>query len=206
MLGGTFDPVHHGHLRTALELRDRLGTDQLRLIPCHRPPHRDSPRCSAAQRLAMLQLAIEGEEGLRVDDRELRADGPSYSVDTLRSLRAEFGPDCALVMVIGSDALLGLAGWHRWQQLLTLAHILVVHRPGWQLDPQHPLAPWVAQHQVEAVADLRRSPHGSLLWMQLTPLAISATQIREEIRAGRSPRYLLPDAVCAYIARHGLYR
>jgi len=206
MLGGTFDPIHHGHLRTALELRDRLQTDQLRLIPCHRPPHRELPQISAAQRLAMVRLGVDGEPGLQVDDRELRRDRPSYSVDTLQSLRAELGVDCSLVMVIGSDALLGLNRWHRWQQLLQLAHLVVVARPGWCLADDHPLASWVAQHRVECVAALRAAPNGGVLWQQLTPLAISATQIREELRAGRSPRYLLPDAVLAYIDAHGLYR
>lgn len=206
MLGGTFDPVHHGHLRTAVELRDRLGCDQLRLIPCYRPPHREAPSIAAEQRLAMVELAIAGEPGLRVDDRELKRDQPSYSIDTLASLRRELGPECGLVMVIGTDALLGLQRWHRWQELLQLAHIVVVRRPGWQLGADHPLAAWVDAHQVDTVEALRQTPCGRLLWLQLTPLAISATQIREEIQAGRTPRYLLPDAVLSYIEQHGLYR
>nr|WP_281411982.1 nicotinate-nucleotide adenylyltransferase [Motiliproteus sediminis] len=205
MMGGTFDPVHHGHLRTALELRDRLHPDRLHLIPCHRPVHRDRPSISAQQRLRMVELAIEGESGLLADDRELRSDRPSYSVDTLGSLRAELGPDCALAMVIGTDALLGLQSWHRWEELLQLAHIVVVRRPGWVLSPDHPLADWVVCHQLSDPADLRRRPAGGVLWQEFTPLAISATQIREVIARGGSPRYLIPDSVWRFIREQGLY-
>lgn len=206
ILGGTFDPIHFGHLRPALELMETLGLAEVRLIPCGRPPHRNPPRASAAARLAMLQLAVAGQPGLRVDARELERPGPSYMVDTLASLRAELGAT-PLCLLLGSDAFLGLPQWHRWQDLLALAHLVVMHRPGWGLDESlpAPLAPLVAARQVHEAAALAVQPAGSILLTPVTPLDISATAIRALVAAGRSPRYLLPDAVWDHIRTHGLY-
>ncbi len=206
LLGGTFDPIHHGHLRLALELRDRLGFDQVRLTPCALPVHRESPGCSAHQRMEMVQLAVGHEPGLIIDDREVSADRPSYSFDTLQSLRSELGPQTPLAMVMGTDAFLQLDSWYRWQELLELCHILVVIRPGWHLDPAHPMYSWYRQHRVDNVNTLQQSPAGSVLLQQLAALEISATAIRQQIVSGQSPRFLMPDSVWDHIRQQQLYR
>jgi len=205
MLGGTFDPIHHGHLRLALELRDRLGFDQVRLLPCALPVHRESPGCSALQRLEMVELAVGHEPGLLVDDREVRADRPSYSFDTLQSLRAELGKQASLTLVMGTDAFLQFDSWHRWQEFLSLCHILVVVRPGWHLPEQHPMNTWLEQYRVERVEPLLKQPAGLVVLQQLASLEISATAIRQQIGAGQSPRFLLPDVVWSHIRQQGLY-
>src|SRR5262245_17411456 len=130
VFGGTFDPVHVAHLRMALEMREQLQLDAVRLVPSHRPPHRAAPLASAQHRLAMLQLAVAECDGLVVDDRELRRDATSYMVDTLQSLRDEAGGNIPIVLGMGADAFADLASWHRWQQLFELASIAVFGRPG----------------------------------------------------------------------------
>jgi nicotinate-nucleotide adenylyltransferase len=206
ILGGTFDPVHFGHLRAALEMLENLGLAEVRLVPCGQPPHRHAPVASAAGRRAMLELAVAGQPGLRVDGRELERPGPSYMVDTLAELRAELGAT-PLCLLLGSDAFLGLPQWHRWQELLSLAHLVVMHRPGWRLDDSlpAPLAGLLAARRVAAAADLAAQPAGHILLTAVTPLDISATAIRALIGAGRSPRYLLPEAVWEHIRTQGWY-
>ncbi len=205
ILGGTFDPVHFGHLRPALESLESLGLAEVRLIPCGQPPHRSPPRAAAAERLAMLELALAGQPGLRVDVRELERPGPSYMVDTLASLRAELGAT-PLCLLLGSDAFLGLPGWHRWQELAQLAHLVVMHRPGWELSAvPAPLAQLLEANRVQNPAALAAQPAGAILFQPVTQLEISATAIRDTIAAGRSPRYLLPEAVWERIRAHGLY-
>lgn len=205
MLGGTFDPVHIGHLRSALEVRERLGFDELRLVPCHRPPHRAQPGASAEHRLRMLELALAGETQLCADARELRRAGPSYTFDTLTELRAELGEHCSLSLVMGADAFAGLDSWHRWRELPQLAHIVVVARPGYEQRTSGAVAELLRALQAESAA-LRQSTHGRIAMVALTPLPVSATDIRTRVREGRSPRYLLPDAVWSYIREHALYR
>ncbi len=208
ILGGTFDPVHVGHLRAALEIRDALDLAQVRLVPARVPPHRPQPVASAAQRLAMLRLAVRGVAGLTVDDRELDRAGPSYTVDTLTGLRAQLGrrPLCLLV---GQDAFLGLTTWHRWQDLFELAHLVVMQRPPLVAEPIQELPPALAQVVAGRWADsaqaLTASPAG-LVWRQgLPPLDISATRVRAALRAGRSVRFLVTDSCLRYIRRHHLY-
>lgn len=203
ILGGTFDPVHFGHLRTALDVVEYLDLDQLRLIPCAVPPHREQPVATAAQRRTMLELAIKNHPKLVVDDRELYRDGPSYSVDTLLSLREEF-PDNPLFLLMGSDAFLTLPTWSRWQQLLELAHIVVMQRPDEALDLPEELAALYQQHQAHAKdKDLAA---GKIWTVPVTQLAISATTIREALLAHKDVRYLLPDAVISLIEQLGLYQ
>ncbi len=204
-MGGTFDPIHNGHLRTALEIRQFLQLERLRLIPCNFPGHRDQPGCSAAQRLEMVRLAVDDEPGLEVDDRELRSPEPSYSINTLASLRQEVGPDASLCMVMGMDSYLTLPSWHRWQELLDLTHILVVQRPGWEFVPDRQMENWTLLHRIHHPQQLRSAPAGYVLLHRLTPLGISATQIRELVRTNQSPRYLIPDRVWRYIREQGLY-
>ncbi len=205
LFGGTFDPVHIGHLRTAVELREALGLSRLLLVPSARPPHRAPPRASAAQRLAMLVAAIGDEPGLVADDRELRRAGPSYTIDTLAELRAELGPGVALCLCLGMDALVGLARWRRWREFIDFAHLVVVARPGWQAPESGPVAEWLAARWVQDPAALHATAHGRALVGALTLLPVSSSGIREELAAGRSVRYLVPDAALAYLRNHRLY-
>ncbi|WP_166268576.1 nicotinate-nucleotide adenylyltransferase [Marinobacter caseinilyticus] len=203
--GGTFDPVHHGHLRLAIELKERLNIEQVVLVPCHVPPHRAQPGADSHNRLALLRLAIEGEPGLTVDDRELGRDGVSYTVDTLRQLRAELGADEPIAMVVGTDAFAAFDRWHDWQVIPELAHIIVVNRPGAELTSDGLPAELLLARQADSPEQLHARPGGLTLTVDLPLLAISATGIREAIQAGRSPRYLLPDRVWAEIQALGLY-
>ncbi|HLF97881.1 MAG TPA: nicotinate-nucleotide adenylyltransferase [Methylococcaceae bacterium] len=203
--GGTFDPVHFGHLRTALEVREALHLDEVRFIPCRQPPHRAQPVASPELRVEMLRQAVADEAGFVVDTREIDRPGPSYMIDTLASLRAELGAATALCLILGHDAFLGLPGWQRWRELTNFAHLLVMTRPGVQAE--WPAA--LAAHLHDCIAAdgdrLRDTPCGSVRFQPVTALDISATRIRELLRAGRSARYLLPDAVLETALASGLY-
>jgi nicotinate-nucleotide adenylyltransferase len=202
LLGGTFDPVHFGHLRSAVEVCEQLQLDELRLIPSARPPHRGMPGATAAQRLRMVELALGQGGGLQVDDRELQRERPSYTVETLESLRQELGSDVALFMVLGWDAFCGLPSWHRWESLLELANLVVLQRPDYDLEVPEVLKDLLAARS----ADQPERSHGQIICLSQTPLAISATHIRTLVDSGASPRFLLPDAVLDYIENEGLYR
>jgi len=205
VLGGTFNPVHIGHLRSALEVAEEFAFDELRLVPSARPPHRDAPSVSAEDRLALVRLAVEGVELLRVDDRELRRERPSYSIETLESLRAELGAEVQLFLLLGWDAYCGLPSWHRWQELLDYCHILVLQRPDADSEAPEALRDLQAARSV-ADPQAMSGPGGQISFVWQTPLAISATRIRQLLASNRSVRYLVPDAVLAYIHAHGLYR
>lgn len=208
VFGGTFDPIHFGHLRPALELYEQLGLERVHMIPASVPPHRPQPHASAEHRLAMLELALAGEAGLVADDRELARSGPSYMVDTLASLRAEVG-ERPICLLLGVDAFLGLSNWERWQQLFELAHIVVAHRPGWSLQ-QKSMPPALRQavdsRWLGSRSELCERPAGGIWSQGVTQLAISATGIREAIASGYSASYLLPASVWRYIQQHKLYR
>ena len=205
VFGGTFDPIHYGHLRSALELCDCLGLEQLRLMPCAVPPHREAASCTAEQRAVMVELAVAGEPRLSCDTRELRREGPSYTIDSLIELREELGEEMSLSLVLGCDALLKLDTWHRWQALLDWAHIIVIARPGWRLPETGPVAQWLADHAPGGEARITEKPAGAVLIKELRPLAISSTEIREMLTAGRSVRYLMPEPVLDYIEKQNLY-
>lgn len=202
ILGGTFDPVHLAHLRVALEVQEALGLAEVRFVPCRVPPHRATPVATVEQRCAMLRLAIAGQQGFLVDERELQRPGPSYTVDTLAELRAEW-PTTPLCLIVGSDAFEGIATWHRWQQLPELAHLVVAHRPGWVPAIPAGAAPLSAA-RCDAAA-IATAPAGGVLFQPVTQLDIAATQIRTLVQAGRSVRYLVPDAVRGFIYDHHLY-
>ncbi|MFV0276572.1 MAG: nicotinate-nucleotide adenylyltransferase [Parahaliea sp.] len=205
VLGGTFDPVHHGHLRSALELVEVLSLERLHLMPCAQPPHRERPACAAEHRAAMVELAVAREPRLLCDRRELRRDGPSYSIDSVTGLRGELGPERALYLILGYDALLKLDTWHRWLELLEVAHVVVIARPGSVLPSSGAVAQWLSAHRVTAATALCRRPAGSVLVQALRPLDIASTEIRAQLVTGRSPRYLLPEPVLDYIEEHKLY-
>ncbi len=211
ILGGTFDPVHVAHLRLAHEAWEGLGLAQVRLVPNATPPHRAEPGTAAEHRLAMLRLAVAGHPGLAVDDRELRRSAPSYSIDTLESLRAEIGPDRPLCLILGADAFVLLETWHRWQALFGQAHLVVAHRPGhppesWAAHMGKALARELSDRATTDPADLNRAPAGRICNFPVTQLDVSATQLRALLAAGRPPRYLIPDSVLDYIESHHLYR
>ncbi len=208
ILGGTFDPIHYGHLRMAQELLQALKLDEVRFIPAANPPHRNQPATSASHRAEMLHLAIAGNPQFSLDDRELQRGGLSYTVDTLLSLRKELGKSVSLSLLLGSDAFLGLTSWRRWDELLSLAHIVAAHRPHAAPNPKNMAdllkALW-QQHTTTSIEDLARASCGKILLHHITPLDISATQIREELAQGLSPRYLVPESAINYITTHQLY-
>ena len=203
IFGGTFDPIHYGHLRTAFELLQAVPLAEVRFVPAGNPPHRDAPRCNARNRLAMVEAAVADQPGFTVDARELVRAGPSYTVITLRELRAE-DPGRPLCLIVGMDAFLGLPTWHEWRAILDLAHLVVAHRPGWSAPREGLLAELLVQRGA-AAAELCASPAGRILVHGVTPLEISSTDLRDLIVAGRDPRYLVPDAVRALIAESGCY-
>ena len=206
ILGGTFDPIHYGHLRPALDLLEELELAEVRFIPCRIPAHRGTPLITAEQRLALARLATVGQPGFVTDDRELRRDGLSYLFDTLASLREELGDSIPLCLILGTDAFRELHTWHRWQELPKLAHIVVMQRPG-LLKPLVPiLEAFTTPRVVYDRFALRQKPAGGILFQSVTQLGISATQIRALLARGQSPRYLLPDAVLASIHAQALYQ
>lgn len=194
IFGGTFDPIHFGHLRSAFEMLQALRFEEVRFMPCGNPPHRAAPVADAALRLKMVQVATEGQHGFVVDDRELQRDGPSYSVDTLTALRAEF-PLQPLALIIGMDAFLSLPKWYHWREILQLAHIVVAHRPGWRAPDMGPLGELLADRGTHRIGDLHQAKCGHIYIHDVTQLEISSTEIRELVAAGRDPRFLMPDAV-----------
>lgn len=207
MFGGTFDPVHLGHLRSAVELYEALSLDRLHMMPAQQPPLRGRPQVSAQQRLALLAAGIGDTPGLIADDRELRRAGPSYSADTLAELRAEVGNQARLVMVIGFDAFLRLTQWNQPERLFELAHLVVMARPGYSDPLPSSLMELVEHRRVDSVETLMQQPCGGYLPLELPSLmAISATYIRERLEAGKSVRYLLPDPVERIVEQDGLYR
>lgn len=206
ILGGTFDPVHFGHLRPALDVAEALKLEEVRLIPCGQPPHREQPYASGLQRLSMLRAAASCYAGFKVDDRELRREGPSYMVDTLASLKKDF-PDKNLCLILGLDAFLHLESWHQWQRLFELANIVVTHRPGWsmeQIKQQTELARLVNERTVPADT-LATKQAGFITFLPVTQLDISSTQIRQQLKQGKRVSYLLPEKVEQLIVNQNIY-
>ena len=212
ILGGTFDPLHFGHLRLAQELAEGLVLGEVRFIPAGLPAHRAPPFASPQQRLEMVHLGMDGIPLFSLDEREIFKPAPSYTVETLLDLRRERGAMQPLCLFMGADAFLGLATWHRWRELFDLAHLVVAQRPGvagiTRAAATLPaeLLDELDRRLVNEPEAMRDAPSGAILVHPVTALDISATQIRRELAAGRSPRYLLPDAVLDYIRTNGLYK
>lgn len=204
VFGGTFDPIHYGHLRTAFEMLQALRFDEVRFMPCGNPPHRDTPIAATNLRLDMVRVATEAQQGFIVDDRELQREGPSYSVDTLTALRNEF-PLRSIGLIIGMDAFLGLPKWHHWREILQLAHIVVAHRPGWRAPDMGPLGELLADRGTHRIGDLHDALAGHIYIHDVTQLEISSSEIRELVSMGRDPRFLIPDTVREIITRSGCY-
>ena len=204
IFGGTFDPIHYGHLRTAFELIQALRLSEVRFMPAGDPPHRDITVASPELRLQMVKAAIGQQPGFNVDDREMRRAGPSYSVDTLAELRAEM-PERSLCLIVGMDAFLGLPKWHQWRDILKLSHLIVAHRPGWRAPTMGPLGELLVEGGTGRVDDLHESKAGRIFIHAVTQLEISSTEVRKLIAVGRDPRYLMPDAVRDIIQTSGCY-
>lgn len=209
IFGGTFNPVHWGHVRTASEIKNVLRLEKMLMVPCHVPPHRAQPDVSSEIRLAMLKLAMTDFPELEIDEREIHRDGPSYSVDTLYSLRNE-NPEKSFALCIGADAFLQLNTWHRWQELFDLAHIVVAHRPGWSLKTIMDQLPEELQQELtdRLVYDgeaLKTQAAGLIMATKVTEIDISSSDIRRRIANNESISGLVPVAVEAYIKRHELY-
>jgi nicotinate-nucleotide adenylyltransferase len=208
LLGGTFNPIHNGHLRMAQELADALKLDEVRFIPSAQPPHKTAPEVSAQHRAAMVQLAIQNNPLFKLDTRELERTGASYTIDTLISLQEELGGSAALCLMMGSDAFVHLNTWHRWQALIDYCHIILVQRPASAAQPQlaEELSLLLHDHYTENISDLSTESAGFIHMQKVTALDISATNIRESFKTGDSPRYLMPDNVLEYIKTQGLYK
>ena len=210
VFGGTFDPVHFGHLRLAEEAADALALERVRWIPAGWPALRGAPRVAARQRLEMVRLATAGNPRFELDCAEVDTAAPSYTVPTLERLRADaaIGRSRPLVLLVGADAFAGMTGWHRWQSLFELAHIGVAHRPGYPVEAES-LSPALAEvfraRLSTDVADLAVAPAGRIATFAMTQLDISATKIRALLSKRQSARYLLPEALIAYIGQHHLY-
>ena len=209
LFGGTFDPLHFGHLRLAEESIAHLGLGGVRWIPAGQPPHRGTPQVTAQQRLEMVLRSTAKNAKFSIDASEVEAAAPSYTVHTLERLRRELGEQQSLVLLVGADAFAGLSTWHRWRDIFSLAHVAVSHRPGFPVETSslpHELATEFNDRFLADVAGLKSSPAGGIVTFAMTQLAISATQIRKLLANGLSARYLLPDAVLDYIHLHQLYK
>ncbi len=205
IMGGTFDPIHFGHLRTAVEVKEALGLDELRLVPCREPPHRPMPVAAAELRRLMLERAIGNEPGLLVDSRELERSGPSYTHETLLSMRAEIA-DNPLGLILGMDAFNGLDRWHRWRELPDLAHFIVLHRAGYAPGMPTALSNVDGFHYLQRAEEFKGRKNGCVLFLSVSQLEISSTAIRGMIRRNKTPRFLLPDPVLDLILERHLYR
>ena len=211
VFGGTFDPIHFGHLRLAEEIAETAKLGEVRFIPSGTPPHRTSPGASADDRVAMAKLAVEGNPRFSVDARETQRSGPGYTVDTLTELRKEVGENRSIALLLGADAFLELATWSRWRKLFELAHIVVAYRPGfpidtWQARMPEPLAHEYAARSMQQPLAVHLAPAGGIAAVSMTGLDISATFVRTALARRASARYLVPDSVLDYIDSHGLYR
>jgi len=204
IIGGMFDPVHNGHLRIAVECKEALELDELRMVPCAVPPHRDAPSVSPKYRVAMLQVALDNVEGISVDDRELQREGSSYTVDTLRSLKQEF-PHVSFQLIIGSDAFQYLNCWHEWEELLKLANIVVAKRPDYQESKDSEVGKLLKQYFVSDLSEFKKSMAGSIFFLRVSQLEISSTRIRKLLKHQRPAKFLVPDNVLNYIKKNKLY-
>jgi len=201
IFGGTFDPVHYGHLRAAVEVKTLFGLDEVRLLPSAQPPHRLQPVASARLRAQMISLAIAKQPDLVLDTREFNRSGPSYMVDTLQSFHEEF-PEQTLLLFIGTDAFNHLSTWYQWQRLFTYAHIVVITRPGF-VGGQ--LCDFFNDRLVHHAQELAEFPSGKLFFQAITQLDISASAIRNIFANHQDPSFLLPQEVIDYIQQHQLY-
>ena len=199
ILGGTFDPIHNGHLHLATEALSRLELEQVQLMPCALPVHRNQPHATAQQRCAMIELALSGQAGLALNTLEIERDGPSYMIDSLREIHAR--GDVKIALLLGTDAFNGFASWKHPRQILDLAHLVVCNRPG--VEPDRDLYP---EQRVESPQELSRLAAGAILLLEIGAIDCSSSEVRAALEGGDIPRRWLPPAVADYIETHHLYR
>jgi nicotinate-nucleotide adenylyltransferase len=204
IFGGTFDPVHFGHLRPAVEVYEALGLDELRFIPCHQPSHRPAPFASSEQRVRLLHAALEGFSGFSIDERELRRNGTSYTIDTLQSFWDE-GMQQPVCLVVGMDAFAGLAGWYRWTEIMEYCHLIVMNRPDNKIPQTGELSDFISRHETDDIRRLSEQATGLLYFQPVTALDITASRIREWLAEGRSTDFLLPAPVLDIINEENIY-
>jgi len=204
VLGGTFDPIHHGHLRLAIDMAERLNLEELRLMPGYQPVHRDSPAATTEQRLQMLELAVADIDMLTVDDRELRRKGPSYTLLSLQEIRAEIGNSKPLYFILGEDAFSQFDSWYQWRDLITYAHLLVAVRPGFHPHLSEQLKKFVADNEYKGEY-FPDTAAGNIVWLNNPVLEIASSDIRQRIYENRNVRYLLPANVYEYLESHKIY-
>jgi nicotinate-nucleotide adenylyltransferase len=205
ILGGTFDPIHCGHIASAKAVRKSLGVPRLKLVPSFIPPHRAVPGSTAEQRLAMLKMAIEDDDGLEVDDRELARQGISYTVDTLDSFRSELGQTVPLYFVLGFDSYCTLPEWMRWQEITRKCHLVVLARPGYEDEIPAQIVRWSKDKIVEEPKHLRNRACGGILAVNLVQVDVSATVLRKNFREGLRPTGKMPEKVIDYAIENDLY-
>jgi nicotinate-nucleotide adenylyltransferase len=208
IMGGTFDPVHYGHLRLAMEALEALGLDTVRWVPSGQPGHRNIPTTTALHRVEMVRLAIASEPRFTLDIAETRTSDPTFTINTFKRMRAELGAHKPLVMILGMDSFLSLPTWRSWTELFGLAHFAVGERPGFALSTQTMVSGLALEYARRAATleAARAAPAGAIMTFPMTPLDISATDLRDRFARGTSARYLLPESVLAYIGAHRLYR
>jgi nicotinate-nucleotide adenylyltransferase len=205
LFGGTFNPIHFGHLNLANHLVDYLQVESVRLMPCAIPPHRETPTISAEHRMAMLALATAGNNAIVADDLELKRASTSFSIDTVIQVRQDIGTQTPLFFCLGMDALSTIDSWHRWADLLDSCHIVACSRPNYQLPKDGVVTNWVEQHLCNDLSELKKQSHGYLHLCKIPPLDISSTAIRDSIKCGKSIDYMTSKPVVNYIKQHSLY-
>ena len=211
IFGGSFDPPHFGHIKSALSLLEFFPFQQIRFIPCQLSPHKKHVYASGEHRLRMLNLVCKGVQELKVEDRELNRPPPSYTIDTLIELREELGEQESLVLIMGLDAYLNFCTWHRYEEILSYCHLLLLHRPGYEIAEFRELPNFECEKNLldsclgEDITSLHKSPCGKIVISELEKIDISSTQIREMIASGEQPRYVIPGVVWNYIKRNKLY-
>lgn len=204
ILGGTFDPIHVGHLRMAIELYEACRLAKVHLIPCYQPVHRPQPAATPVQRLAMVKAAVENEASLVADDREIVRQGLSYTIDTLLELQSE-ATHTPICILIGIDAFLGFDTWHRYQEILERAHLIIAYRPPYELPNSGPIKDILNKHLKDDVDYIHQHLAGGILLKPISLLEISASDIRKQIAEKKNPRYLLPMSVFEYMQQHHIY-
>ena len=205
LFGGTFNPIHFGHLNLADNLVDYLQVESVHLIPCAIPPHRETPNISVEHRMSMLELATAENSAMIADDLELKRASTSYSIDTLNLVRQDIGPQIPLFFCLGTDALLSIDSWHRWTELLDYCHIVVCSRPNYQLPRNGVVANWIEQHLCDDLTKVKKQSHGYIHPCKIPLLDISSTTIRDSIKCGKSIDHMTTEPVVNYIKQHSLY-
>jgi nicotinate-nucleotide adenylyltransferase len=207
LYGGTFDPVHYGHLKPVEILANLIGLQRVIIMPNNVPPHRPQPEATSEQRKTMLELAIADKPLFRLDERELQRDTPSWTAQTLQAWREEQGPDVPLAFIIGQDSLLNFPSWYQYETILNNSHLIVCRRPGYPLTMKEEAhQQWLEKHLTPHVEDLHNLPAGRIYLAETPWFDISATLIRQRLQSGQSCAEMLPEAVLRYIQQQGLYQ